>query len=83
MISRGSSRSVPARLLPTKIAPVSEDPGGNAINVTNPFFHGRIIWRHALFNAIGPVFNIVALNLAYLLSGVVVVETIFAFPHGF
>ena len=37
----------------------------------------RIIWRHALFNAIGPVVNIIAVNLAYLVSGVVVVETIF------
>ena len=40
----------------------------------------RIILRHALFNAIGPIVNIVALNLAYLVSGVVIVEVIFAFP---
>ena len=40
----------------------------------------RIILRHALFNAIGPIVNIVALNLAYLVSGVVIVETIFAYP---
>ena len=40
----------------------------------------RIILRHALFNTIGPIVNIIALNLAYLVSGVVVVETIFAFP---
>ena len=40
----------------------------------------RIILRHALFNAIGPIVNIIALNLAYLVSGVVIVETIFAFP---
>lgn len=40
----------------------------------------RIILRHALFNAIGPIVNIIALNLAYLVSGVVVVEVIFAFP---
>ena len=40
----------------------------------------RIIWRHALSNAIGPVVNVIAVNLAYLISGVVVVETIFAFP---
>ena len=40
----------------------------------------RIILRHALFNAIGPIVNIIAVNLAYLVSGVVVVETIFAFP---
>ncbi|MBS36171.1 MAG: ABC transporter permease [Thiotrichales bacterium] len=40
----------------------------------------RIILRHALSNAIGPIANIIALNLAYLVSGVVIVETIFAFP---
>ena len=40
----------------------------------------RIILRHALFNCIGPIVNVIALNLAYLVSGVVVVETIFAFP---
>lgn len=40
----------------------------------------RIILRHALFNAIGPIVNVVALNLAYLVSGIVVVETIFAYP---
>jgi peptide/nickel transport system permease protein len=40
----------------------------------------RIILRHALRNAIGPIANVVALNLGYLISGVVVVETVFNFP---
>lgn len=40
----------------------------------------RIILRHALPNAIGPIFNVIALNLAYLVGGVVIVETIFAYP---
>lgn len=40
----------------------------------------RIILRHALFNAIGPIVNVIALNLAYLVSGVVIVETVFAYP---
>jgi len=40
----------------------------------------RIITRHALLNAIGPIVNVIALNLAYLVSGVVVIETIFAYP---
>jgi len=40
----------------------------------------RIILRHALFNAIGPIVNVIALNLAWLISGVVIVETIFAYP---
>ena len=39
----------------------------------------RIILRHALFNAIGPIVNVVALNLAYLVSGVVVLEVFFAY----
>ena len=40
----------------------------------------RIILRHALFNGIGPIVNVIALNLAWLISGVVIVETIFAYP---
>jgi len=40
----------------------------------------RIILRHAMYNAIGPIVNVIALNLAYLVSGVVIVETIFSYP---
>jgi peptide/nickel transport system permease protein len=40
----------------------------------------RIVLVHALRNAIGPIANVIALNLAYLVSGVVIVETIFAYP---
>jgi peptide/nickel transport system permease protein len=40
----------------------------------------RVIWRHALPNAIGPIANVVALTLAYLISGVVVIETVFVYP---
>ena len=40
----------------------------------------RIILRHALLNAIGPIVNVIALNLAYLVSGVVVIEVIFSYP---
>jgi len=39
-----------------------------------------IILRHALLNSIGPIINVIALNLAYLVSGVVIMETIFAYP---
>jgi len=38
-----------------------------------------IIARHALPNAIAPVVNVVMLNLAYLVVGVVVVEVVFAY----
>jgi peptide/nickel transport system permease protein len=40
----------------------------------------RIIWKHALPNAVAPIVNVVALNLAYLVVGVVVVEVIFVYP---
>tara|TARA_A100001388_G_scaffold248643_2_gene208854 strand:- start:1411 stop:2376 length:966 start_codon:yes stop_codon:yes gene_type:complete len=40
----------------------------------------KIILRHALFNAVGPIVNVIALNLAWLVGGVVVVEQIFSYP---
>lgn len=39
-----------------------------------------IIARHALPNAIAPVVNVVMLNLAYLVVGVVVIEVVFVYP---
>lgn len=41
---------------------------------------GRILWRHVLPNALGPVINVVAINLAYLMVGVVIVENVFVYP---
>ena len=40
----------------------------------------RVIWKHALPNALSPIINVVALNMAYLVVGVVVVEVIFVYP---
>lgn len=40
----------------------------------------KVITRHAAPNAVAPIVNVVALNLAYLIVGVVVVEVIFVFP---
>lgn len=40
----------------------------------------RILWRHAMPNTVGPIVNAVLLNLAYMITGVMVVETIFALP---
>ena len=40
----------------------------------------KIIWRHAFPNSISPVVNVVMLNLAYLVVGVVVVEVVFTYP---
>ncbi|HBP85198.1 MAG: ABC transporter permease [Proteobacteria bacterium TMED51] len=44
---------------------------------TRPF---RVIFHHALPNAWGPIVNVIALNLAYLVVGVVVVEVVFVYP---
>ena len=40
----------------------------------------RVVWRHALPNALGPTFQVIALNLAYLAGGVIIVEFVFNFP---
>ena len=40
----------------------------------------RIIIRHALPNAAAPIIAVVALNLAYLIVGVVVIEVVFVYP---
>jgi peptide/nickel transport system permease protein len=40
----------------------------------------RIITRHALPNALAPIINVIAINLAYLVVGVVIVEVVFVYP---
>ena len=40
----------------------------------------RIIVRHALPNALAPIINVVVINLAYLVVGVVIVEVVFVYP---
>lgn len=40
----------------------------------------RVILRHALPNAWAPIANVVAVSLAYLVVGVVVVEAVFVYP---
>jgi peptide/nickel transport system permease protein len=39
-----------------------------------------VLIRHALPNAIGPVFQVIAINLAYLAGGLVVIEYVFDYP---
>jgi ABC-type dipeptide/oligopeptide/nickel transport system permease component len=39
-----------------------------------------VVARHAFKNALPPIVTVVGLQLAYLLGGVVVVETVFAWP---
>ena len=40
----------------------------------------RVIVKHALPNAWAPIINVIVLNLAYLVVGVVVVEVVFVYP---
>ena len=40
----------------------------------------RIILHHALPNALSPIINVIVINLAFLVVGVVVVEVVFVYP---
>jgi ABC-type dipeptide/oligopeptide/nickel transport system permease component len=41
---------------------------------------GKVVWKHCLRNAIIPVFTFAGMQLAGLMGGAVVVETVFAWP---
>jgi peptide/nickel transport system permease protein len=40
----------------------------------------KVVWGHAVPNAIAPSIQVTAINLAYLAGGIVVVEFVFAYP---
>lgn len=40
----------------------------------------RVVVRHAFPNALAPIINVIALDLAYLIVGVVIVEVVFVYP---
>lgn len=40
----------------------------------------RVVWKHALPSALLPTLTVIALNVAWLLGGVVVVENVFNYP---
>ena len=40
----------------------------------------RLVVQHALPNALAPVIQVIAFNLAYLVVGVVLVEVVFVYP---
>ncbi len=42
--------------------------------------HRRVVWQHIIPNALIPTINAIALTVAWLIGGVVVVETVFNFP---
>ncbi len=41
---------------------------------------GTVLWRHALPNAVGPTLQVIAINIAYLVAGVITVEVLVNFP---
>ena len=46
----------------------------------NGIQRARVVLLHALPNALAPVANVIALNLAYLIVGVLIVEVVFVYP---
>jgi peptide/nickel transport system permease protein len=42
--------------------------------------HGRILWRHALRNALIPVVTIMGLQFSFLLAGTIIIENVFYLP---
>jgi peptide/nickel transport system permease protein len=40
----------------------------------------RVVVQHALPNALAPIINVVAINLSYLVAGVIVTEVVFVYP---
>lgn len=40
----------------------------------------RIVWRHAVANALLPVVTVIGFRIAFILSGTIIVETVFALP---
>ena len=46
----------------------------------NGIHERRVIFRHALRNALAPTVQVVALTVQWLIGGIVVVETVFSYP---
>ena len=44
------------------------------------FAEQRVLWRHALPNALLPAITVLAIDAGLLIGGIVVVETVFAYP---
>jgi peptide/nickel transport system permease protein len=40
----------------------------------------KVLWRHSVPNGLAPTIQVIALNLAYLAGGIVVVEFVFGYP---
>lgn len=42
--------------------------------------HQRVMWRHVISNAMLPIITVIGFRIAFLLSGTIIVETVFALP---
>jgi peptide/nickel transport system permease protein len=42
--------------------------------------HQRVMWRHVISNAMLPIITVIGFRVAFLLSGTIIVETVFALP---
>jgi peptide/nickel transport system permease protein len=82
---------LPALTLAISICPYLIRIGRAAIKdvITQPYIQATVLrglprkivtWQHVLPNAAPPIINAIALNLAYLIGGVIVIENLFAFP---
>ncbi len=40
----------------------------------------RIVWRHAVPNALGPIITMMGLQFSFLLAGTIIIENVFALP---
>ncbi len=40
----------------------------------------RVLWRYALRNALAPSVQVLAQNLQWLIGGIIITETVFAYP---
>ncbi|SRR6266536_2669789 len=48
--------------------------------ILNGYSSRRILWRHVLPNASAVIVNVIALNAIFLMSGVLVIENVYAYP---
>jgi peptide/nickel transport system permease protein len=46
----------------------------------NGLHERRVLWRYALRNALAPSVQVIAQNLQYLVGGIIIVESVFAYP---
>ena len=40
----------------------------------------RVVWRHVLSNALLPIITVIGFRMAFILSGTIIIETVFALP---